>query len=296
MIYFIVGLAVSWQEQKSILKTEINVLYRTNNDLRTRLMAVQRSYLEKNLDSHIQMNGTETPSFLATTSDENSEDLEIEAFKILPNSTESVVERALFDAVCAFTSGVRVADGADAMSRKGRKREGGIRGKFKVVKDPFNGSINIVFDDDSELSQAESAELMNAMQIPIFLKFIQSRHEEKILPLFTEKLASILNYMRKVTADMAEQVSEARMQLAKGQSKASNSAARVEKIRHKMVGERLAKQKATLKLIREQLRWSDTCIVLDQVKKKASAEIDYQATQYSLTKRDDEVKTLLNEI
>ena len=259
-------------------------------------MAVQRSYLEKNLDSHIQMNGTETPSFLATTSDENSEDLEIEAFKILPNSTESVVERALFDAVCAFTSGVRVADGADAMSRKGRKREGGIRGKFKVVKDPFNGSINIVFDDDSELSQAESAELMNAMQIPIFLKFIQSRHEEKILPLFTEKLASILNYMRKVTADMAEQVSEARMQLAKGQSKASNSAARVEKIRHKMVGERLAKQKATLKLIREQLRWSDTCIVLDQVKKKASAEIDYQATQYSLTKRDDEVKTLLNEI
>ena len=67
------------------------------------------------------------------------------------------------------------------------------------------------------------------MQVPIFLKFIQSRREEKLLPLFTEKMASMLNYVRKTIADAAEQAAEARMQIAKGQSKALNSVARAEK-------------------------------------------------------------------
>ena len=150
-------------------------------------MAVQRSYLEKHFDEQLLIGNVEPPSFLTIKSDDSSEDLDIEAMRLMPNSTESTVERAIFDAVCAFTSGVRVADGAEAMKRKGRKSVGGIKGKFKVMKDPFNGSMDIVFDDDSELAQADSAELMNAMQIPIFLKFVQSRQEEKTLPLFTER-------------------------------------------------------------------------------------------------------------
>ena len=261
-------------------------------------MAVQRAYLEKHLDAHLQIGNSGAPSFMSTTSDNVSEDsdVDIDAMRLMPSTTESVVERAILDAVCAFTSGVRVADGVEVTNRKGRKREGGVKGKFKVMKDPFNGSMDIIFDDDSEVSQADSAELMNAMQVPIFLKFIQSRREEKLLPLFTEKMASMLNYVRKTIADAAEQAAEARMQIAKGQSKALNSVARAEKIRHKLVGERLAKQKTTLKLIREQIRWSDTCIIMEQVKKRATAELEYQATQYSLTKRDDEVKSLLNDI
>ncbi len=258
-------------------------------------MSVQRSYLERHMHTHLQSNANDAPSFLDMGSDDGSQNMSIEEMKLMPNSTEAVVERALFDAVCAFTSGIRIADGAESAGRKGRKREG-LKGKFRVTQDSMSGSVDIVFDEDSDVAQADSAELMNAMQIPIFLKFIQTRKEDKILILFTEKVASILNYVRQTNADMAEQVAEARMQSAKGKSNALNITARVEKMRAKLIYERLAKQKSMLKLIREQIRWSDTCMVLDQVKSRASAELEYQASQYSLTKRDEEMKILLKDV
>ena len=289
------ALASSWQEQKSILKAEIATLYKANVDLRQRLMGVQRSYLEKHMTAHLQMGMAGAPEYLAVTADDDTiTDLDAEQYRLLPNSTEAIVERALFDAVCAFTSGIRVADGQAASERKGRKTQG-LKGKF-CVNSLNDGTIDIYFDDNSSVAQAETAELMNQMQIPIFLRFVQSRHEDRMPKLFGEKIASMLNHIRKMSADMAEQVAEARMQSAKEATRSENAITRSEKMRKKLIEERLAKQKSTLKVVREQIRWSDTCIILDRVTDRAEKELEYQASQYNLTKKDAEMKLLLSDV
>jgi hypothetical protein len=169
--------------------------------------------------------------------------------KTIPTSTEAIVERALFDTLCAFTSGIRMAKSSSNVNSISKLKNKSSKGMYKSITN--EGRLEIVFDNDVSVSssfQAEPDELLSTLQIPIFLKFVQSRSEEKSIYLFCEKLSSILNYILKTTNEMAEQVADARMLHAKQQSKSINAVNKCDKMKAKLVKERLAKQKSTLKL------------------------------------------------
>lgn len=137
-------MSVMWKEQKTLLKAEIQALHHANVDLRERLLNVQRNFMDKALyDIGVsvyggkpkQKAGTFITSDLQYGKDPNEEEIllaEDIATKILinnqtkpkdkdpvtamllsaeaqplPPTSESLVERQLFDVICGFTSGER---------------------------------------------------------------------------------------------------------------------------------------------------------------------------------------------
>jgi len=248
-------------------------LYKTNLDLRMRLSSVQRSFIERHI-SQLRATGDAQAFLTESAGDDLTADatagIDTNAGRMVPTSAEATVERALFDTLCAFTSGLRAPEGK---AKRGGKPT--LRGKFKA-QTAADGLVEIVFEDGDALSglHADSAELLTTLQIPIFMKFVQSRGDEKATALFSDKLASVMNYIRRTMNDMAEQVAEARMQLAKQHSRVGNSDGRVEKMKARLIRERLAKQKCTLKMVREQLRFSDAAVQLQSVHQRAKDELE----------------------
>lgn len=273
------GLATAWQEQKHILKAEIGALYKTNTELRSRLNSMQRSFLEKHLAA-IKASGDD--SFLTALEEGDgfdNLDVDIGDGRVIPTSTEAVVERALFDTICALTSGVRIPMGAQAAAVpqskiKKDKKLIASAGKYSVTT-TSDGVLDIVFEGGpgNQIGQnVDGDELLTSLQIPVFLRFVNDR-SDKAISLFTSKISSILNYIRSTTTDMAEQIAEARMKVAKQQSKMLNALSRVERMKNRLLRERLAKQKNALKVVREQLRASDTRFALEKLSNYARKEL-----------------------
>lgn len=100
-----------------------------------------------------------------------------------------------------------------------------LQGLFKVSQAP-NGLVDIFAED----GDVDALELLSSLQVPAFLKFVQSRPPEKIPRLFTEKMANVLNFSRRTVHDYLEQLGDARMQLGKLQAKVSVSWERVNRI------------------------------------------------------------------
>lgn len=74
--------------------------------------------------------------------------------------------------------------------------------------------------------------------------------------------------------DYLEQLGDARMQLGKLQSRASVSLERASKVRERCSRERLSKQKAVMRYIKEQLRISDIRLSMSEVSERAANYLD----------------------
>ena len=146
-------LAASWQEQKAILKAEIGSLLRANHDLRERLVTVQRNFMGQTLyDAEVHSdggrgsNGAHTFVTTAATAYQQHEAAERLAEGLValermgdslqgpytqpvPSSAEALVERRLFDAVCAFSLGARADD-----ERTGNNGADKIKNRRRTIK------------------------------------------------------------------------------------------------------------------------------------------------------------------
>jgi len=79
------------------------------------------------------------------------------------------------------------------------------------------------------------------------------------------QIVNILNYSRRATADAVNKLMEVRLQHAKAQAQLAVAVERVERMRERLVRERMAKQKAVLKSVREILRQSDVRVKLHDI-------------------------------
>ena len=271
------ALGVAWQEQKTILKAEILALHGTNKDLRRRLSSVQGYYTERHVASIAEKDDYgdydnnrrgKSPGDILS----GKAGLEISALggafenaaaSTLPTSVESYVERALFDTICAFSSGNK-----SAMYRQKKKGETGLTNLFKV-KLADDGVLLIEANSTDVDIEVEARELLTGMQINPFLRFCQTRPPSKSSALFTEKIASVLNLSRNRIQEVVEQLGDTRMEVARAAARSTVSMERVQRLRERFHFERLAKQKNVIKYIREQMRHSDMRIVLNDLNKKA---------------------------
>jgi hypothetical protein len=145
----------------------------------------------------------------------------------MPVSPESVVERALFDTICAFSSGSR------SKSKKNKKRKQVSKNVYKA-QELDDGSITIVVDKQGD-TDVDATELLLQMQIPAFLKFCSSKPNSRNTALFTEKIASILNFCRNSMLDLLDQLGESRIEAAKIFSRTVVSTERFDKIKARYV-------------------------------------------------------------
>lgn len=279
------ALSIAWQEQKSILKAEIAGLHSTNKDLRRRLSSVQGYYTERqvatiaendDLGEYGNGQGRLTPGDILSGKagapiSALGPAFENPAAATLPTSVESYVERALFDTICAFSSGSKTA------IYKAKKRgQTGPMGMFKV-RQSEDGVLVIEANADDPDLEVEAKELLTGLQINAFLRFCQTRPASKVSALFVDKIANILNQSRNRVIEVVEQLGDTRMEVARATARAAVSSERVQRLRERFYFERLAKQKSVIKYVREQMRHSDMRVVLNDISKKAAdyiVEID----------------------
>lgn len=165
--------SLEWQEQQVVYQSQINSLYNTNLDLRAKLVNIQKNFMNRHINelharSRIgnskaaymtEYNGPSTfdnkndiynseqgvdpvDILLCKESSKSDEKYSMEALggvftdpgaRTVPNSTEAIVERLLFDTICAFNSGAREttsigiinkdsSNGVDSARKKKKKK------------------------------------------------------------------------------------------------------------------------------------------------------------------------------
>jgi hypothetical protein len=170
-------LASSWKEEIGIMSAEVKALHDVNIDLRQRLSNVQQRQfigrhqqqdfnslnLNNNNNSYdnsffltegnntilnsSQRNITLDNSNNITGNDGFGQELDNAAMstagglpaQLMPMSVQGIVERTLFDYICAFTSGVKSASNANLVNttsknQKTKKRQGGRHKSLKVYR------------------------------------------------------------------------------------------------------------------------------------------------------------------
>jgi predicted nucleic acid-binding Zn-ribbon protein len=302
-------LVIGWQEQKSIFAAEISALHQSNLTLRSRLMSLQQSFISRQIgDAAAQETarvlGTlhevsspmkrdlgmhHTKSALAAvlteagadpdaTMENLGEPFDHPASNTMPLNATALVERAVFDQVCAYETGERSSGkggGKSASAKKSNKNNTSLLKAF-IADD---GLLAIGLESgtntrklDSEVVEAE--ELLNGLQIHAFLKFSQSRPDGKVSALFTEKLASVLNFIRKLTNETSSQLGESRVKLADATSRLAVTTQRSNRMKDRVVNERISKQKTVMKYLREQMRQSDFRIAIHDITSTAKNELN----------------------
>ena len=195
----------------------------------------------------------------------------------LPHTIESFVERSLFDAICAFSSGRRQQPTTyrKTSSNEGFKMsKGGLNVKKAVYvvqkKARDNGKVeialtNVVTAKGKETEEAAANELLVGTQMNAFLNFCQSRPSDKVTSLWAEKVCALLNFLYSYVSDMTDQLGSARLDLSQVTSRIGVMDQRLQNLRLKYSLERTAKQKSALKYVREQMRLSDLRILLQDL-------------------------------
>jgi hypothetical protein len=303
-------LASQWQEQKTVFKSEIEALHEINNQLRSRLANIQGQFVKKHIpkvvddveraenggreafgetkeDFEKYRNATTAGDVLSGKSTKGVHSLggafHQDAANAFPNTVEAFVERALFDSVCAFSSGTRQqpttfrSGGTDNTGFKMSKPSLNANKKpvFKVTskgKDTDKIEItltNVVTAKGKENEEAAASELLVGTQMNAFLNFCQSRSPERVIPLYAEKVCALLNFVFNYVQDLTDQAGSARLDLSQVSSRVGVMDNRIQNLRLKYSVERTAKQKNALKYIREQMRMSDLRILLDDLNTKA---------------------------
>ena len=258
-------MATKWQQQKAILRVEVESLQKVNIELRKRLTQVQGHYMSrgiaglvegeafgetKNSDGALPQSmtassqamspyngtgrgGTRSGAATQVTQyngnghsgdilsgrsgapiSEIGEYYEHPATSAVVNTIESFVERSLFDAICAFSSGRR----EQKTSKRASSTTGFKKSKTKMTQKPIfkvqpvkdvPGKWEIVSlgSNDVDVDMAAN-ELLVGTHINSFLNFCQSRPSEKSTTLYTEKIAHLLNFIHHCEQDMVEQLAE----------------------------------------------------------------------------------------
>lgn len=208
-----------------------------------------------------------------------------EAARPMPSSTEGLMERVLFDTTCAFLTGVRTPAEASAHGAQAKKKKA-LRQTVKPFKTRMSedGLVEIYLHDSVDTNnglnsavnsdELEAIEMLSSLQINSFLKFVQGRPSSKVPILCTEKIASLLNYMRLVVAEAVDNCSEARIAQSKLTSRMLVTKQRNDRIRIRYFVERVAKQKNILKFIRENMKLSDLQITLDAICQKGADKLE----------------------
>jgi hypothetical protein len=321
------SMANKWQQQKAILRSEVESLQNINTELRKRLTIVQAHYVNRGIGGLVEgdafgesktelfpsaagsmamspygksthhrsgamsprgttMGGGAAPSAgdvlsgrAGAPTEALGEYYQHPAASAVVGTVESFVERALFDTICAFSSGAREHK---ISTRKGgasgfKKSKGKVNQKpiFKVqpVKDQANKYEVVSLGSNDDSVDTAANELLVATHINSFLNFCQSRSAEKAASLYSEKIAHLLNFMHHSEQDMIEQLANSRMEQAQLSSKVATNDNRVNRLRVRYSSERTAKQKTIMKVIREQMRLSDVRLLFnDTVEKSRDVE------------------------
>lgn len=124
----------------------------------------------------------------------------------------------------------------------------------------------------------EASELLNSLQINSFLLFCQGRSVAKMPALFTEKIASLLNFHRTVRSDVVEQLAEVRLEQARSMSRLAVGVDLLQRLKKRCSSERFGKQKGILRSVQEQLRGFSLRVSVD-VASKALAELEDSVRQ-----------------
>lgn len=266
----VADLKTTWVEQKSVLKAEVQALHRANKLLRRQNLSPQS---RSECRSECRSDGRSAPSSASdlaafacspipisstaqfsalkclestTDYDPDLKDYSGDAFEIEPPSTiqnkaERSIEKAMFDIVCAFSSG--------SSSSRRKKPNSSELGSYET-RQSDNGSCDIIYNDKN----VDGDELLNTLQISQFLKlchsqiqihsqsYSNSRKETSLLPIFTEKVALILNFHRHTVQEMHQQLCASRMENTALISRANNFKARVHTAKVMYTKERVLKQ------------------------------------------------------
>ena len=278
----VADLKTAWMEQKSVLKAEVQALHRANKLLRKQNLSPQsRSECKSECRSDCrsaplsacdpsemrnfggnQTSGTAQFSALKCLEstleysdpdlkDYNGDTFELETPSSVQNKAERTIEKAMFDIVCAFSSG-----SSSSTSRR-KKTQNAELGAYEV-RQSDSGVCDVIFNEKS----VDGDELLNTLQISQFLKlchsqiqsqsqsqsYSHSRKETSILPIFAEKLALILNFHRHSAQEMHHQLCASRMENTALISRSSNFKAKVQTAKVMYTKERVLKQ-VLLKLL-----------------------------------------------
>lgn len=112
-------------------------------------------------------------------------------------------------------------------------------------------------------------ELLSSLQINTFLKFVQGRPDAKVPGLCAEKIAAVLNYFRFSLAEVLDQLGESRMTQSNLQARLLVNQGRHERSKVRFYAERISKQKAVVKYIRELMRLSDLQLTIHGITTRA---------------------------
>ena len=282
-------LAIGWQEERVLFKSEVDSLHNINRDLRKRLSTIQSNFIHRQVPGLVESDRSEEAANVLSGKGDLHVDTLGEAFEgnithSFPVTLESYVERALFDTICAFSSGTRTMKNTTRKSDTSGKFKfpkasaSGTRPKFKVVpveKDAHKGRVEIVMayggaKNSNKEDDANAQEILVGTQINSFLNFCQSRPPEKAGTLYAEKICHLLNFIFSYIQDMVDQLSTARLELAQVTSRAVVTEQRCDQLRLQYSVERTAKQKNAMKYVREQMRLSDIRILLDDLYSKST--------------------------
>ena len=268
-IHFLLGqldnaakLVTLCRDQKSVLKAELCALHKTNLHFRSLL-------------NFTSMKGDD--SFLCEGEKVEHKDDYIgirgENATCLPTSTESFIERTLFDTTCGFNLGAQEKDSSFEVSKISKDDPG----KFQVVHDD-EGYLDIVFSDRSNNGTLDEKsvsfgvlnanEMLSTLQIPVFLRFVQNQqHQSKISELFCNKIVNLLNYFRKIIRDFSLLTSSSRLQQAMLISKICNNDSRMTNLMKKKIEERSSRQKMINRYVKEFLTTVDVLVRVKNVQK-----------------------------
>ena len=254
-------LKAAWVEQKSVLKAEVQGLHKANKVLRKERMSSQSCSTSTALST---MDFSDSRTF----NNDSSTTLQFSALRCLESSSshecfendlkesmdtadgdtsgsggtllkaERAIERAMFDVICAFSS-------ASASSLPKKKRTQHSDSAVYEVRQCDSGMCEIIISDrDKKGLSVDADELLNALQLPVFMKLChsQSKKDISILPLFAEKLASILNFHRTQVQEMYQQLCSGRMENTALISRATNLKSRSNNAKAMFTKERAMKQ------------------------------------------------------
>lgn len=338
-------MATKWQQQKSILRTEVESLQNVNVELRKRLTQVQSHYMNRGIAGLVHgeaFNETKTAEGLpstqralanspyskggATAGQQSPRGSAVAPGDVLSGrvdapvsslgeyyqnpaasavvpSVEAVVERALFDAVCAFSSGTREQK---VTNREGshsgfKKSKGKMTQKpiFKVqpVKDQPGKFEVVSLGSNDDVVDTSANELLVSTHINSFLNFCQSRPVDRSASLYSEKIAHLLNFIHHTEQDMVDQLATSRMEQAQLASRVEVNDNRVNRLRLRYSSERAAKQKSIMKAVRELMRMSDVRILFERLNEGSkTSKMDLIETGLSLQTEMKSTNELLDQV
>lgn len=266
----VADLKTTWVEQKSVLKAEVQALHRANKLLRRQNLSPQS---RSECRSECRSDGRSAPTsacdlaafacnptsstaqfsalkclestmdYEPDLKDYSGDTFEVEPPLTIQNKAERSIEKAMFDIVCAFSSG-----SSSSTSRRKKPTNAEI-GAYEV-RQSDNGLCDIVYNDKN----IDGDELLNTLQISQFLKlchnqmqiqsqsYSNSRKDTSLLPIFAEKIALILSFHRHTVQEMHQQLSAARMENTALVSRTSNFKSRVHTAKVMYTKERVLKQ------------------------------------------------------